>query len=352
VVWEFTEPITLYEFSGSKEALSDRLVTHGRLTFGPRAQYQRFLRCIVQKTGRRYPWIIHSVEWPGDGWMLVVRGLHPLPMRKRIKQGLFCTIDKGDEPTILTPEDFEVWLDGERLEILVDFREAAIAEGWRPPYHGSTRTLPTLPPDHLAHWYPERTVLTCSPTREEWAENRLCHYLEWGDAEGGSYRYVEVSQEVSAYLNPQELAALIASLKQQRDERVRKEKEAKQKYPHLFQQKGETESAWMKRCYSLSNADQELHYELLAFSYRRKQIDQAIKHLLQDEIPRYIEEGGHLAEIKMIQDRQDEAEKRKEERLRAKAAIDFPVDDAAWEQELEMRQQKECERQARLAQRK
>lgn len=334
IVWKFEQPVTLYEFTIFGVTVTEHLERRGlALRFGPYAQHKRNVS-ISTYTGSM------NREWPEQAWMVLVRGLHPLPRKKCIEQSYGVTINSGDEPVLQTIEDFEAWLIGKRLEILVDLRAASIAEGWRPEYGSG------VPPLHLAHWFPERTVLTCSPSREEWTENRLCHYMAWGDNDGMGYRYAPVSKKVSDYVSPAELGALIASLQNQYRELGRQGKEIRKQHPERFRQKGETATAFAHRYYALP--EQERWEYVDDHSGTRQQIFQAIKILKADAIPRYGHEGGYLPEIEKLEALRDAAQEKREAELRAKAAIDFPVDDAAWELEVEYRKAKEAERQEEL----
>ncbi len=338
-VWKFDEPVTFYEFSIHGETVTDHQSKYAHLRFGPYAQHTR--NVSIGMAGFSI-----QRDWPDWAWMVLVRGLHPLSRKERIECHGGVTVHSGQERMEI--EDFERWLISEQLETLVDFREAAIAEGWRPPYGGCSSAWhewPSLPPLHLAHWYPERTVLSCSPSREEWTESRLNYYL---DHDYGHFEY-----RASAFLGDSEfscdmnLGILIESLRFKRNRLAREQKETKKKFPHLFQKKGETKTQWNHRWLELSRAEQDQQNELDT-SEEQRQIFRAIKALREDRIPELAFDGGQLPEVKALQERCDQAEEAERQRLRAKAAIDFPVNDEVWEMEVESRKAKELERQAKL----
>lgn len=340
VRWEFPYPITIYTYSLFEEGVRDWIGEKGSLIFGPHAQHKRAVG--IHTSGRsRYDGHYRYDNWPEDGWLVVVRGRHPLNQKEIIEHRGGASIHSGYERMELV--DFEQWLLREQYEILVDFRDAVIADGWRPTYAGCG--VNRVPPDHLAHWYPERTVLTCSATREEWAESRRNHYLLWGEY---GQRFARVSNKPSDYVTPAEVATLVASLKQQRLDLLRKEQHAKKQYPHLFQRKDETRTEYTSRWLAMSRADQDLASELET-SRERRELSQAIKALATDGgIPWRGDDGGYLPEMKRLQELRQVAQEREEARLREQGENDFPIDDAAWAEEVARREAEEAERQRRL----
>jgi hypothetical protein len=348
IVWEFNEPVTLYEYGICESSVHEWLGAHGSLCFGPYAQHKRSVRIWMKSPGRSREVLSADRTWPECAWMVLVRGLHPLCRKEIVERKYGVTVHSGTERMEI--ETFERWLVSERLEILVDFRASSIGEGWRPPYPGcsSWRGWPSLHPLHLAHWYPDRTVLTCSPPREDWAESRLTQYMEWGENDGQSYRYAPVSQKVSDYLSPKEVAALIASLKQQRLDLQKKRREAKKQFPDFFQRKGETGGQWIQRFYDQMTEAERQQVGEFDTEPAEQAMFRAVKRLEQNTWSTYGNEGGYLPEIEKLEALRDAAQERKEAELRAKAAIDYPVDDAAWEIEIESRKEKELERQSRL----
>lgn len=336
IVWKFDGPVTLYEFSIHNETVTDHLEKSISLGFGRHAQHDRSVAIYT-------PGGSMNREWPEWAWMVLVRGLHPLGRKEIIERKYGATVHSGTERMEI--ETFERWLSSERLEILVDFRASSIAEGWRPPYAGASGSWPngwspqpSLPPLHLAHWYPERTVLTCSPTREDWTENRLSYYLDHECLD------IPLDTGPTALVGVEEFWLLVERLEYERRDLMRKQKEAKKKHSHLFRQKGEIGSEWVKRWCAMSRADQDQASELDT-RRRQQELFQAIKVLKAGGIPDHGDEGGFLDLIKPLQKLRDEAVETWRQRIRAKAATDFPVDDAAWETEVESRKAEELERQ-------
>lgn len=341
--WKFDEPITYFFYSICSEGVRCETGRSAALVFGRYAQHPRSISVYLSEPPPKRGGWSRQQEWPGDGWLVIARGWHERRGKERIEHRGGATIYSGEEPIRL--EDFNEWLVREKLELLVDLRDAAIAEGWGPCYAGGACDPPTLPPLHLAHWYPERTCLTCAPNREEWTRYRQEFYIDH-DYNGCDVPPA-VSYRPSDYDQEDYLGGLILLLKHERSELAKKQKEAKRQFPHLFQRKGETKSQWSDRWYKMTTAEHDQIYELDTSS-KRQVIFHAVKALEQDTFPDKYEALPRLPEVKLLFDRLEQAEERRRNELLAKAARDFPTDDAAWEQELESRRKKEEARQEQL----
>jgi len=222
--WKFDEPVTYFSYGIYSEGVGCTLAKCCALTFGRYAQHQRSIEISITEAGRRnrYSSWIRNQTWPEDGWLVIVKGWHERKGKERIEHRGGVTIHSGEERIEL--DDFNDWLVRERLELFVDLRDAAIAEGWGPSYAGCACDPPTLPSLHLAHWWPNRTHLTCAPSREQWTKYRQEYYIDHDDNvhdPGVSYNPFNYVTDGDEWWD------LIDSLKYERLELARKEKEAK-----------------------------------------------------------------------------------------------------------------------------
>jgi hypothetical protein len=131
-----TERGTLHSVSLESYAQHPRSVTTS--LYAPRA--------------RRYIGYRHHV-WPVDGWMVMVVGHHELPCGNMLV------------------EPFNEWLAQLDPVIILDYRDAAISEGWRPSYYGCNgEPVPQPVPRGLAHWWPDREIdVDASPLNPNFA---------------------------------------------------------------------------------------------------------------------------------------------------------------------------------------
>jgi hypothetical protein len=171
ITWTFDEHATLYhcDLAGGNN-VTDTAVRKLALTFGRYAQHPRSIGFRYTEPGKRREWMMHF-SWyepartspydggytfradEGQGWLVIARGYHPLERVSIIEHYRDVTIAKGYEP--ISIEAFEAWLLEKKLELLVDFRQAAIDAGWRPGYPGCHGDPPDPPPLELRRWYPE-----------------------------------------------------------------------------------------------------------------------------------------------------------------------------------------------------
>lgn len=97
---------------------------------------------------------------------MIAKDYHPFERDEETSYaGMSSVVNGRNVNKVMQIEPFNAWLIREKLELLVDFREVAIAEGWRPSYPGCAADPPTLPPPELRHWYPERTGEPISEAR-------------------------------------------------------------------------------------------------------------------------------------------------------------------------------------------
>jgi hypothetical protein len=165
VVWEFgRQQATVYDCHfGSVYSRAVKLIS---VMFSQEDEYRRAIciRCMNPRArkssfAKLYDWF-YERPWAGpdyqpfergDGWLVIAKGYHPLESKPIISYG--GMVHSGYEP--ITIEAFNAWLKQKNLELLIDFREVAIAEGWRPGYCGCATNPPAPPPPELRHWYPE-----------------------------------------------------------------------------------------------------------------------------------------------------------------------------------------------------
>jgi hypothetical protein len=168
VVWKFAkEPVTVYSWSST--TVYDSIGKLLSVSFGRNAQHPKSIRVHKMEPRARsasyfykFNWFepAQDTEWGhiptyhGDGWLVIAKGYHPLPQKPIIERHESVTVHSGNES--ISIETFNSWLIEQRLELLVDFRDIAIAEGWRPSYGGCAADPPRTPPPELAHWWPER----------------------------------------------------------------------------------------------------------------------------------------------------------------------------------------------------
>lgn len=333
--WKFDEPLTYFFYNICSEGVGCERGRSAALVFGRYAQHPRSIAVhLSEPPPKRGGWS-RNQTWPDAGWLVIVKGWHERKGKERIEQHRGgATIYSGEQPIAL--DDFNEWLIREKLELLVDLRGAAMAEGWGPPYAGCACDPPRLPPLHLAHWYPDRTWLTCAPSREEWTRFRQEYYIDHDDHvhdPGLSYNPWE-------HGTAEELWTAISSLEIERRILAQEQKKAKRKFPHLFRRKGETRHEWTNRYYKMTRAEQDQLSELDT-SGKRQVIFQAVKALKAGSFPEKYHPEAHLPAIQFLFERLERAENSRRKTLLAQAAKDFPTDDAAWEQELESRREKE-----------
>jgi hypothetical protein len=167
------------------------------------------------------------------------------------------------------------------------------------------------------------------PTREEWARSRQHPY--W-DSDTGCPFADRIGHRLSDYATPQEVAALIAALKDLYRELGREMREMREATKQLPEAEQETSwaASWAPEC---CKSD-------------RRQINELLGCIGRDEIPHRARGGldGKPAElvapfIKLYDAVREAAREQWEEEC-----LQIPIDDAAWEEELQRRQEVEQKR--------
>ena len=169
------------------------------------------------------------------------------------------------------------------------------------------------------------------PTREEWARNRTTVGPGAGNPNPASGR-------LSDYATPEDTAALVVALKAEwraQDERMR---EAKNRIGPLARRPGETSAAYERRCMAMTKADQERVDQVEGLRLEQHTINIVLDEIARDVVP-WRDAGCLVAKVPLLATiiaRYEAAcEVASEVWHREVAAT--PVDDAAWEQELERR---------------
>jgi hypothetical protein len=182
------------------------------------------------------------------------------------------------------------------------------------------------------------------PTREEWAISQRAFYYD-------RFENLDFDRRLSAHATTHEIDAAIRALRtlwkvkgvHLRDLCVPKE---------LLQQRGESGHSHYARTKAMTPEEQDLLHHYFCHQGERRMINETIKALLDDEVPsqcRSIERTGYRDSADLILEevevgkalrpiavrycaaREGAAEKRKQEILAT------PIDDAAWEEELQRR---------------
>jgi hypothetical protein len=187
-------------------------------------------------------------------------------------------------------------------------------------------------------------------TREEWAY-RIQH--PYWDYETGCPFADKYGHCLSDYATPHEVAVLTAELKSLYRELGRKLREAKLRAGLLLQQPGESNASWYERFRALSKADKERASAPLELQRDRRQINDLLKRIADDAIPHSTKFGtvwGKAGElVAPFAQRYDAAFKAAHEQWEQEC-LQIPVDDAAWEKELQRREEIEhIRKQNRLA---
>jgi hypothetical protein len=182
------------------------------------------------------------------------------------------------------------------------------------------------------------------PTREEWAESQHTFYHD-------RFEDLDFDRQLSAHASAQEIDFAIRALRtlwkvkgaHQRDLCVPKE---------LQQQRGESGPSYYARQKTMTSEEQSLLYNYFCYQGERRVINRTIKALLDNEVPSQcrctersgfrdstdlileeVEVGKALSPIaiRYVAAREAAEEKRRQEILAT------PIDDAAWEGELQRR---------------
>ena len=176
------------------------------------------------------------------------------------------------------------------------------------------------------------------PSRERWAYPSNTPY--W-DSDTGCPYADKYGHRLSDYATPHEVAVLTAELKNLYRELGRELRAVNLRIkPSDRQQRGEGHAAWYRRFRQLPPEDQELFNEAANLKSDRQQINDLLKRIADDAIPDFTRGGsviGRPAElVAPFLERYDAAFKAAREQWEQEC-LQIPVDDAAWEKELEWR---------------
>jgi hypothetical protein len=175
------------------------------------------------------------------------------------------------------------------------------------------------------------------PTRDEWAYSRQHPYWNWNSGCPFLHKF---KHRLSDYATQEEIAGVIAAVKAARLQARRAEFEAHQSLGPLGRQKGESERAYGRRFSTMSHENQNTILDRLPFSPYPHEITEALKILQCDNIPRrlpFIEKLPTLFAIIARYEAAFEAAQAEWQR----GCEQTPIDDAAWERELERRRKME-----------
>jgi hypothetical protein len=162
------------------------------------------------------------------------------------------------------------------------------------------------------------------PSRAEWAEHRRATYSDKFDD-------LPVSTRASRYATPAEIDAAIDALRQEWKSLLPELKKANQRAGALLDgAKGER----LRRFLDAPEQDQELIMAVECIQDRRRELNRALKLLREDRFERW--QGLDLHAIAFLRVRYDEAY-REAEQQREREILATPIDDAAWEEELQYR---------------
>jgi hypothetical protein len=183
------------------------------------------------------------------------------------------------------------------------------------------------------------------PTREEWAESQRAFYHD-------RFEDLEFDRQLSAYASDQEIDVAVRALRALW--KVKGVRLLALCVPKGFQQqRGETQRSYYVRINAMTSEERELLENYLCYQGERRRIKKIIKTLLDNEVPpqcRWVESSGYsectdgipeeaevdkalgAIAVRYVGARAAAEEKRKQEILAT------PIDDAAWEKELQRRE--------------
>jgi hypothetical protein len=169
------------------------------------------------------------------------------------------------------------------------------------------------------------------PIREQWAERRRTVYADMENPRPATRR-------LSAYATAEEIVAAIDAAKAFRRDCLRAQRAANRALGPLGRQKGESARAYDKRIMTMTKDERDIAWESLP-SWDQEKINGVLKELQNGVVPwRWI--SNKLPALDLIINRYEVAAKQADAAWHKEVAA-TPIDDAAWELELERRRQ--CE---------
>ena len=172
-------------------------------------------------------------------------------------------------------------------------------------------------------------------SREEWAQRVRTVY---GDMTDGMQFGPSA---VSSYASPEKIEQAIFELKCQWTRCGNEMKQAKKKAGPLARQPGEAAMAHYQRYRMMTDAEQDLAYQPNRLQRERKVINKVIRGLRDDELvseARYSPYDSITASVAPIVERYDVLWKQDHDKY-VEVIANTPIDDAAWEKELERRRE-------------
>jgi hypothetical protein len=173
-------------------------------------------------------------------------------------------------------------------------------------------------------------------SRDEWAERTRSVYSDM--TEGMDFG----PSAVSSYASPEEIEQAIFELQCQWSRCGFEMRIAKKKAGPLAQQPGETGIAYYQRYCTMSEAEQDLSYAPERLRAERKAINKVIRGLRDDELVSEASQGIYRGIMEcsealiVIRDRWDVLFKQDYDKF-VEMIANRPIDDAAWEEELQRR---------------
>jgi hypothetical protein len=165
------------------------------------------------------------------------------------------------------------------------------------------------------------------PSREEWAKNtRSCAGENPNPA----------SQRLSEYASPAEVELMVGALKQSYRDLGRRLAEAKAAAGAGCRRPSETNKEYSRRRDLMSDHERSLVGEVVEAQRQRGRITQTLKLIARDELPLIWDEGGGRVELATATARYEAASRAAEQAWRDEVAH-RPIDDPAWEGELQRR---------------
>jgi hypothetical protein len=173
-------------------------------------------------------------------------------------------------------------------------------------------------------------------TRERWANSRRhLHYDECDD--------LPFARRISELASTTEIAEIVGELKRNYKEYGRALRAGNIAAGSLLQQKGETNSGWYTNRYrNMTDAEKDLVRACHVPRECRAAINRALKEIGYGTIPANIIDLGPVPLLEDILKRRDANWRAVTEAAAAKKAL-TPIDDEAWEAELERRRRLEAQ---------
>ena len=172
------------------------------------------------------------------------------------------------------------------------------------------------------------------PSREEWGRVQRTPYADLFDGLG-------FSRWAGDYATPGEINAVITELKKLYADEGSKLLTAKLAAGPLIRQPGETKTAHIRRYFAMSETDRSRLFPVHTHEQRRQDVNTAIKALRNDTLPAHRSWDGVEAILAPLESRWRAAHAAACEGRRKEIQA-TPIDDAAWERELQHRAA--CER--------